>query len=424
MPEGGVGLKKAAVLLLVCVLFLTACVRTPIEDLMTAPAQSGEQIAVKEAFEAFFSDRVSYKYPVSGRNRTPIQFIDLDGDETEEAVVFFIAESEEPFAQIAVMKKNGASGWAYSAQIVGSGTDISSVRIMRMNNRVFLLVEWLAANYRSVSVGYTYENGALSRWFEDSATVMATVFDLNGDGIDEYCYITQSGSEPFVLKYVDFSSETTTTGSVLLSSEMAACLALTGGLTLDDQPALFIDETVDEHLYATQIYVLSEGRLRPIEMNDGYGISEFSRRTVPQLISRKLFGSQATLFPSATPPSSEVISSNLYTYWYSVGNKEMTFVKASYNDYDFGMMLCLPQSWLSQVDIVRDETNSKKISVYDIERNTTVLWIQVLSVGESAELLIQDGYALFMQSGPFRFFVKGDCSMEDLMYIQQNMAAL
>lgn len=419
-------MRKAAFAVLCAVLLLSSCGdRRSVEDMLVAPALTADQNAVLAVMERYSEERVVLKYPTSGDRRYPIQFIDLDSDGSVEAVVFFAIPSEGQYARMAVLGRDGDQ-WEITEVVDGKGTDIRTVRVMYFDvsaDRV-LMVEWFTANRRGEEVSvYRYADGAIVSNFEDSSTALR-VYDFDADGYDEFCYVSAGPGDSFVLKYVDTSEGAfAVVSTIALNADMTACIAVTAGRTADGLNAIYVDESIGDEYQVTEAFVLSYGNLAAVELGD-YDITELSRRPVTALSCRKFFGSSTIHIPSAEVPFEGILQGSAYTYWYIIRGATLHYVNATYIDEEYGMALCLPDSWLDAAVPSRQETEQRLIAVYDTELEYNLLYIKILTAGESAAPYTALGYELLAQSGSFRYYVKGNCSEEDLQFIKDKFMTI
>lgn len=420
-------MKRTVLALVLCMaVLLCACDdRLTVEDMLTAPALTPDQSAIIHVMENYSEERVVLKYPTSGDRRYPIQFIDLDNDGEVEAVVFFSIPSEGLYAQMAVLEKTEGA-WEIAAVTDGKGTDIRTVRVMNYDastERV-LLVEWFTANRRGEDVAaYRYTGGELVSNFEDASTSLR-VFDFDNDGYEEFCYVSNGALDRMVLKYVDTSEGAfTVVSEIVLSAGMIDCIDITGGRTEDGTHAVFVDENINDEYQITEVFVVGEAGLSAIELED-YDIAEVSRRPITALTCRRFFGSSTIYIPSAEVPFEGILQRDAYTFWYAIDGDQLTYIHTTYIDTEYNIALCLPDYWLSRVVTGRPENEQRMITVYDTEQEYSILFVKILTVGESGATYINDGYELVAQSGSFRYYIKGYCSQEDLAFIISNFATL
>ena len=76
-----------------------------VDSLLTPPVLSELQTEVDEALRDVVGQELRLCYPAGGSYRSPYIFTDLDGDEEQEAVVFYTVE-DEPLVYLQILDKS------------------------------------------------------------------------------------------------------------------------------------------------------------------------------------------------------------------------------------------------------------------------------------------------------------------------------
>lgn len=433
-------MKKTVFSAVIClVLLLCACSDvSSIEDLLRAPELTADQKAVKAALEAEIGESPSFKfkYPISGDRRAPIQFVDLDGDEINEAVVFF-ATADIPVAQIAVLKNDGPGKWVVKKVLPGLDSNVESINYLRLENNPgrLILVEWSSsatARERKLSP-YRFENGDLVSGVEENSSNLL-VYDLDSDSYDEFLYITATANG-YALKYVDPSDGSGNVEPIVLplNSDMNGCLGLTAGLLKDGTSAVFIDESIRAgaepasteekaaFLQITEVFVFANGRLMPAQTD--YDIAALSLRPDTAPTCRRLDDkSNFVYIPSVNKPS-ENIASDQWTYWYTISDGVFVPAFTTYVDQTYNFALAVPDNWLAGVSVVHED-RSMLWEVYGLGESEPVISLLILPIGDSDLIYKEQGYNSFAQRGAYRFLLKGIADEEDMAYIIKNFIIL
>lgn len=102
-------------------------------ELLQAPMLNLEQKAVYEALEATLdTSEIIYHSPKEGEHRTPFAFFDLNGDDKEEAIVFY-SEKSDPTAIFAkILQQNEKGEWYSYRDLAGYGDQVSFVEFVPM----------------------------------------------------------------------------------------------------------------------------------------------------------------------------------------------------------------------------------------------------------------------------------------------------
>lgn len=106
---------------------MSACgVEGSVEDLFALPRVPDEYTGLNQQLEQLISDGYEYAAPTAGQNIQSVQMVDLNGDDTQEAVVFLRKPNDEKPMKILVFEKPGES-YELLCMVESSGSSIDSV---------------------------------------------------------------------------------------------------------------------------------------------------------------------------------------------------------------------------------------------------------------------------------------------------------
>ncbi len=422
-------MKKGIAALMVCVLvLLVGCSGFTVEDMLSAPALTADQSAVLAALGAHYDEKTVLKYPAAGERRAPIQFVDMDADGVGEAVVFFSVPAEDVYAMLAVLKKTN-DAWRIAGVQKGAGTDVESISVIRLEDATgrFLLVEWSNTNSRGNQLSaYHFEDGQITPGFEDACSDIL-VYDLDGDGFKEFCYITAgSATEPYMLKFVDNSAGLLAlTGECRLGADMLSSVHIAAGVLADGRQAVFVDENVGDSMMQTEVFTLENNSFVPVPLADGYDLAEISRRSLDSLLCQPVFGGSKLYMPSQQPPYVDVHIPDQWTYWYTVRDDGIAYAGASYVDKIHNIAIAVPDEWLGSVAVTSNIVDQPRlIEMYDVHDQSIKLRVKILEIGEDSASYISNGFSLITQSGSYRYYVQGNCTPDELNYVKNNFSIL
>ncbi len=156
------------------------------EELMQPPMPDEEKYQIKLLLDTIKKGTVTFSSPKSGVFMTACTEYDIDGDQTDEAVVFY-EEKLNGVTQLYIhLFRKGANGWESAQRISASGDDIFSFNFYDLDNDGTdeILVLWENSEYeqstKTLAV-YEYKNGSIV-FGNAKACEDLTVVDLQPDG--------------------------------------------------------------------------------------------------------------------------------------------------------------------------------------------------------------------------------------------------
>lgn len=418
-------LSLVIIIMLLCT-FLTGCLgESSIDELLTAPAMTTKQQAVLAALENDLGDHITFVYPSTGTSRAAVQFIDLDNDSVQEAVVFFRNAEESPNACIAILEPNDDGTYKVDISMQGAGEGIASCRFLRTGDSRGslrpLLMEWTSLNIPGSSLAvYTYTDGSLTLGFQEKCTHLA-VLENSAESAPAFCYaVTQT--DGIILKIVELLGSTYTMQSQYrLPKSVTGIRQLVGGNTPDGQ-MLFIDEITDTGLQ-TEIISYADSQLAGAVSAEGYNITAISSRSDDGLyLCRSVGGNMC--FPSSTAPNPDAAHSTSWSYWYSVKDGAPAMILAGYLDDRYGFFLPVPSEWLPTVKIAVADEIPGSLFISAPGEDQPLLSVLALSIEDEASGFINSGYSLIGSGGAYRYYARFSCSAEDERFISENFILL
>lgn len=179
-------MKKLIALLFPLIFLLTGCSgitsRNNILNLLSSPRLSQRESRIISAVNRHVGQDIVLKYPRSGKNISPVQTADLNGDGKDEAVVLYSAENAGSNVRIAVLQEN-ESGWTVVYDKEGYGSSVYRISYADIYDSSDL----------RIIVGYTFSDSSekiLSVYQTESAQVTGEstytcqdyrTYDITGD---------------------------------------------------------------------------------------------------------------------------------------------------------------------------------------------------------------------------------------------------
>jgi hypothetical protein len=158
-----------------------------IDNLMRPPLLEGEYHDLQIAFNNAVGNDIILKAPQSGEFRSAYVLYDIDGDNENEAVVFYINREDKTVAHMNVLDKED-NNWVSIADIEGSGSDIKAVEFTEMNGDMFpeIIVSWSL--------------------YDNEANKILSVFECSK--VDSKLTVKEISTEPFnIMKPIDVDSD-------------------------------------------------------------------------------------------------------------------------------------------------------------------------------------------------------------------------
>lgn len=350
------------------VVLLTGCAfGTSIDTLMSPPKLSLEQEQIYTALTDAVGDSISLKYPKSGKYLSAFIVEDIDGDNGNEAVVFYEKTGlavEENTLRINILDSDSGK-WRSVYDTPADGSEIERVMISKLgeNQRMNLIIgsSLINRSEKMVTV-YSYSSGQLEPTFSESYSFI-DVTDLDHDDNNEFLLLKgSSNNDPAAAEAYKLDS----TGKYHKSY-----IELSGGFTEFDSisygrlnggnKGLYIDAVSGTGFIQTDIIYMDKDGLHKIFSN-----SEESNATLRPsgCNSYDVDGDGQLEIPVQTiSPGYENASEgeriNLTNWLYINENNEPELKYTSYYSVGDGYIFIFPEKWSNKVTIKRDAINDE-----------------------------------------------------------------
>lgn len=384
---------------------LCGCTQS-IEDMLSAPKLTADQTAVLAAVNDGRESDVKLEYPQSGDYRTPIQFVDLDADGEDEAVLCYSDSAVSVYARLTVLDKTEGE-WEVVGDIEGAGTDIYALSLFDYGDgNAYILIEWSATNKNEhEAVLYRLSQGMLTRVLTQSC-IAQLACDLTGDGKLELCFVyPQSTSGPFAITFVKFDGERfVRSATIRLNSDMLDCIALTCGSTADGTAALFVDENIGSSRQTTEVFHYKESF---VSADGGSGeIARLCVRPLDSYASRTLSGKQ--IYIPSTLLDGRL--QNKWVFWYSVAGGQVQLEYVMYSNISLSYGLCIPAELADSVLVTQNAFESNRIMLSYAEtaegQDSSIAELKVLTSSDEAQIYENEGFISAGRTDRYRYYIK------------------
>lgn len=390
---------RICLLLFVAALLLDGCALRTVDELYCLPKRSKAYDNLQAVIDEAMDD-LEYSAPLYGENPQVVQTADLDGDGTDEYLLFARDDSEKPlkiliFAQL-------ASGYMLMDTIEGYGFAYDFVTYAEVDDHpgVEIVVGRLVSEdvVRSVSV-YRFTSGFSRQLLTTGYSRMVTE-DLDGDGLSELFLLNAGvaeGRNGVVTYYGYEGGELQRSAGVEISASASNYRSMTAGLLQDGTPAVYLTSAKDDKTLVTDVFTMRSEQLVPVckgietpalhnyfvytdDMDDD-GIQELPR-----------------LLP--VPGAADGGRQQYLIEWYSVNAAGRETAKLyTYHNYIDNWYITLDAEWVDKVAVEKAENNCR---FYYLDPNSEnpvpVLTVSTLVDADKNELAAQEGRIVLYSS--------------------------
>lgn len=373
----GVKLLKRILPLIAAVLVLSSCSNASVEELLSPPKLDGEQTEIYEALKSFTNDDITLKYPKNGQYRSAFVVKNLDGESTDEAIVFYERPNVSDGSSLRMNfldKQNGK--WVSTYDFAATGSEVENVAFRDLGDGFeTIIVNYLVQNSSDHSTSvFTYKNG-FPEELMSIRNIYAGIFDVNGDENDDLFTVSagRSGGNKVAGFYGWNDSGFVQFGQTSLSSSLASIKDVSCS-TCDTAGtrALFVDYAFSDGSFSTDAVIYSRNYFYLSPAMNAAAASRISNTFTPYTRSKDIDGDGFTEVPATAPfpdyeelPNAEQVN---VTIWYSlertgsaIKEKYRSFVGTK-DDYIF----IFPEDWKNIVTATVSVSESTvKFNKYD-----------------------------------------------------------
>jgi hypothetical protein len=185
---------------------------------------------------------------------------------------------------------------------------------------------------------------------------------------------------------------------------------------------VYVDQYLEDGRSATALYSIDSNGLNVFETED-YNLKLLTKRTSDKLLCGVSPSNKKILIPTETPPREDILFPEIWKYWYDVYDGKPKFSLAAFVNNDFSLNVGIPDSWLDKVTYSFDE-KEKLFVFYEAETGEVYLEIKVLSVGESPDKYVENGFeTVETRSGAYRYYLRCERTFSEKSFIKYNFFA-
>ena len=406
MHRQGFQRLAVAVVALACCLSLSGCSLFGLDarTLMRPPRATGEQAGVYDLLEQKGGASFSLCYPAAGDYRSAIILHDLDGDGTEEAIVFYQADPKDTSAWV-LFCKQGNDGWQDAGSFENTAGRVDRVCFGDLDGDGSdeAIIGWGSSATGTTSIGvYREKDGKTTETKLSQPYTEVAPLDFDGDGKAELftANLAADGGRftASLLRLQDGTPQMM--GSALLDAGVRQFSSLKAGKLADNVPGVLLDCQMENGSYLTEMFYWdaeSQSLRTPL-----YSTSKnISLRSVP-INCVDTNGDGVIAFPvvSRLPGYAGTAADDVgnvvqWTGLKGLNGDYQTFSSAICNARD-GYSFLLPDAWKAAITTRYDE-NARQLSIYtwDAQKNAAgspLLEIQSLSAQAWQSMSGSSGY--------------------------------
>lgn len=311
-----------------------------------------------------------YAAPLTGSNTATVQLQDLDGDGVSESTVaFFRVDSSEDPLRILIFRQKEDGSYDLKYEICGDGTAIDSISYVDLDGDgdKEIVVSWQFSSRVHTLTAYTLGVSDPIVLAHLSYNENFKIYDLDRDGQLELAVLQMddTGENVDRVEYYDM-----TDGQMVLAASAPMSQGIdsipSGGVVLgslrDNVPALYVTGISGE-VILTDIYAMRDGVFTNITVNPETGKSGETMRIYDGVSAQDINGDGMVEIPRAVqlpePAAMHSASGHWLIYWrqFDVSGNAYT-VQINYHDLANGWYLNIPESWVGQITVSRDDTKS------------------------------------------------------------------
>ena len=148
-------MKKAfsavvSVVIVLCAMLSGCSVELRSIDSLMRPPHTATEAELKDSINKLLGNQISYRSPESGENHSAIILRDINGDEAEEAIVFYVKNDDTSVVRMCVLTQSGEK-WLLVSDFAGNGSGVLNVAFDDLNNDndEEILVTWFLFDDKS-----------------------------------------------------------------------------------------------------------------------------------------------------------------------------------------------------------------------------------------------------------------------------------
>lgn len=364
-----VKLKLSAAVLLMALL-LSGCAMRTVDQMYAVPKRSAEyhdlQLAIDQAMAG-----MEYCAPLSGENQQTVQMADLDGDGSDEYLLFAKGNSDDPLKIFIFSRGEAEYTLRETIESQGSGFElVEYVDIDGRPGRELVVGRQVSEQIPRYLAVYTFVSGEAEQLMAVNYSKFVTS-DLDEDGLMDLMVISPGGSEEenavaTLYRYMDGTMTRSREARLSEQSDNIKRIMVSrlhGGL-----PAVYVASSVEESAIITDVFAVKNGVFSNISLSNESGTSVQTLRN--HYVYAVDIDEDGTLeLPSLInmlPVQNNTRTSTQHLIrWYAMTEDGEEMDKMyTFHNFDGGWYMALDGDWASRVSVTQ-ETGRCTFYVWD-----------------------------------------------------------
>ena len=420
---------KMTVAALAAVLFLSGCTMVTVDQMYSPPKRSAEYEDLQRAIDIAMAD-MSYSAPLSGDNRQTVQMADLNGDGTDEYLLFARDSTEKPM-KVLIFSRD-SDGCRLTDVIESAGSDFDLVEYVDLDDKpgLELVIGCRVSEMllRSVSV-YTFADDTAAQLFSANYSKLVTA-DLDSDLRTELVVITRGESDEdnaVAVMYDYLDGEIVRSREASLSESSEHIKRIMVGKLYNGIPAVYVAASVDNSAIITDIFALKNGQFTNISFSNESGTSVKTLRNY-YVYADDIDNDGVLELPDLidmVPVENAWTSSNQKLIrWYAMTiNGDEKDKMYTFHNFDGGWYLQLDKFLIARLSVVRQD-NSFVFYLWDekLQNPEILMTVHTLTGHDREKAVESQGYYVLYESEGVLYTVKTESVATELGLLPEILA--
>ena len=368
--------KFITLILLLSAMLLSGCKLQTVEDMYCLPKRSEDHDHLQSTIDAVMAE-LQYAAPLSGENRQSLQMADLNGDGTDEYLVFAKSDSDAPLRIL--IFQNTADGYTLMTTVNGQGTAFDRVEYVDIDGdgAQELVVGCRVSDQILGHVAvYSLAGGEAKQLLGANYGQFLTC-DLNNDWCSELMILSPGETDAqrgAALLYHWKNGRMERSAEVELSSAVEHIKRIMVGKLHGGTPAVYVAGSSDGNAIVTDVLSMKSGVFTNISFSNESGTSVRTLRNY-YVYADDVDDDGVLELPSLITMASAHSQGREDRYlirWFAMDLEGAEVDKLySFHNFAGGWYVCLDNEWATQLSV--EQTNDAyRFFVWDADKQKNI----------------------------------------------------